>query len=113
MQADAVLNVAQAFIVAGVPCMVMPHWLSNNAWVTLLLFDWLYQHMKEGKDVATVLHHAMLEMLDNWFGIKYWGAYSVFGLPTVHLPQEMLVEIAHPDQPLINYLADSTEGIKR
>jgi hypothetical protein len=25
----------------------------------------------------------------------------------------MLVEIAHPDQPLINYLADSTEGIKR
>jgi hypothetical protein len=79
MQAEAVLNVVQAFMVARVPCMMMPHWLSNNAWVTSLLFDWLYQHMKEGEDVATALHHAMLEMLDDGFGIKYHynkkGAY--------------------------------------
>jgi hypothetical protein len=94
MQAEAVLNVAQAFMVSRVPCVMMLHWLSNNAWVTSLLFDWLYQHMKEGEDVATALHHAMLEMLDDGFGIKYWGAYSVFGLPTVHLPQEMLVNMA-------------------
>jgi hypothetical protein len=100
MQAEAVLNVAQAFMVARVPCVVTPHWLSNKAWVTSLLFDWLCQHMKEGEDVATALHHAVL---DDGFGIKYWGAYSVFGLPTVHLPQEMLVDMAHPDQPLINY----------
>ncbi len=97
MQEQGVLNVAQAFIVAGVPCVGMPHWLSNNAWVTLLLFNWLYQHMKEGENVATALNHAMLEMLDDGCDIKYWGAYSVFGLPTVHLPREMLVNMAHPE----------------
>lgn len=51
----------------------------------------------EGENVATALHHAMLEMLDDGCGIKYWGAYSVFGLPTVHLPREMLVNMAHPE----------------
>lgn len=53
--------------------------------------------MKEGENVATALNHAMLEMLDDGCDIKYWGAYSVFGLPTVHLPREMLVNMAHPE----------------
>jgi hypothetical protein len=47
-----------------------------------LLFDWLYQHMKEGEDVATALHNAMLEMLDNGFGIKILG--SIFSVWLAH-----------------------------
>jgi hypothetical protein len=73
----------------------MPHWLSNNAWVTTsLLFDWLYQHMKEGEDVAKLCTMPCWRCWTMGLASKYWGAYSVFGLPTVHLPQEMLVDMA-------------------
>jgi len=77
-------------MVAGVPCVIMSHWLPSDPAATSVLFGQLYRLMKEGDDVSTALRRSMLRMLEDGVGMEQWGAYSVLGLPTVRLPDDML-----------------------
>lgn len=77
-------------MVAGVPCSVVSQWKVEDA-STRRLMEHFYQHMLKGVDVATALRSSMLEMLDKKASIKQWAPFMVWGLPTVCLPDELLV----------------------
>ena len=88
IEAKSMLNMARTFMVASV---IMTHRLPSDTTATSMLFSQLYRLMKEGDDVSTALRRPMLRMLEDGLGMEQRGAYSVLGVPTVCLPDDMLV----------------------
>lgn len=93
IKAEGVLNLARAFMVAGVPCSVVSQWKVEDG-STAQLMTLFYQHLLQGLNVATALRSSMQEMLDNGSSIRQWAPFMVWGLPTVCLPDELLSEDA-------------------
>jgi hypothetical protein len=86
---EGVLNLPRAFLVAGVPCIVASQWLVDDK-LTPELMEEFYGCMKQGSDVAEALCHSMrLMKRRHEQDLNKWGAFNVWGLPTVCLPKEL------------------------
>lgn len=87
--AEGVLNLPRAFLIAGVPCIVASQWLVDDKRTPMFMMEF-YGLMKQGRDVATSLCLAMRRMKrSNEEDFHIWGAFNVWGLPTVCLPKEV------------------------
>ncbi|KAI5077259.1 hypothetical protein GOP47_0007083 [Adiantum capillus-veneris] len=89
LQSGSYLNLPRALTLAGVPCVVAAQWPVEDACSTPRLMQYFYQGMKDGLDASTALQVSMQKMLaDGQYSVYQWGAFMVWGLPTVRLPIE-------------------------
>lgn len=94
---DGEVNLPRALMIAGVPAAVVSQWEIGDS-SSPALMKAFYENLKYGKDVASALQSAMIQLssdqLESENGIFGWGPFLIWGLPTVHLPEELWTESA-------------------
>ena len=87
---EGVLNLPRAFMVAGIPCIVMSQWKCDDDSTAMFMKE-LYTHMKETGDyVASAQREVMLTMMRSGMEIYKWGVFAVWGFPEVRLPPQLV-----------------------
>ena len=84
--AEGLVNLARAFIIAGVPCVVASQWAVEDK-VTPTLMKSFYYNLRDGQDVATSLRLAMSQMIDEGSSVKAWAPFVVWGSSSLVLPK--------------------------
>jgi len=85
-------------MIAGVPAAVVSQWEIGDS-SSPILMKAFYENLKYGKDVASALQSAMIQLSSDQLesenaDIFGWGPFLIWGLPTVHLPEELWTENA-------------------
>ena len=88
---EGVHNLPRAFMIAGVPCLVVSQWKVNDA-VAPKLMESFYTSLRKGMDVASALRLAMCQMLEEKQPLYAFAPFLVWGLPTVCLPKELQLD---------------------
>lgn len=83
------MRLVNAILTRGIPCALMSNYPVFDS-SSDVFFAHFYTSLKNGRSVAAAVRYSMLEMKNEGFELDQWGAFSVFGDPTVCLPQEML-----------------------
>ncbi len=111
------MGLPQAFLVAGVPCVVESQWSLKDE-PNSKLMKRFYKEMSQGSDIATAIRAAMLSMkpekgspVEVASSVYEWGGYLVWGLPTVTLPPSMLKCSWLPPKPISRRHRRRDDGI--
>jgi len=79
---EGVTNLVEAFLVSGAKSVVATLWTADDTY-TLDLMERFYTHIAKGKDKATALRQAKLDLLAKFVGKQvppyYWGAFVLVG----------------------------------
>ena len=84
--AEGLVNLARAFIIAGVPCVVASQWAVLDEFTSMLM-KYFYSNLRHGQDVATSLRSAMSRMIDEGCSVKAWAPFVVWGSSSLVLPE--------------------------
>ncbi|KAG0601668.1 hypothetical protein M758_11G130500 [Ceratodon purpureus] len=84
--AEGLMNLARAFIIAGVPCVVASQWsvLDDS---TPVLMKRFYDQLRHGHDVASSLRSAMSSMIEAGFPMQAWCPFVIWGSSSLLLPE--------------------------
>jgi CHAT domain-containing protein len=86
--AEGLVNLARAFIIAGVPCVVASQWAVLDGFTSTLM-KYFYYNLRHGQDVATSLRSAMSRMIDEGCSVKAWAPFVVWGSSSLVLPKDL------------------------
>jgi CHAT domain-containing protein len=86
--AEGLVNLARAFIIAGVPCVVASQWAVLDGFTSTLM-KYFYYNLRHGQDVATSLRSAMSRMIDEECSVKAWAPFVVWGSSSLVLPEDL------------------------
>ena len=87
IQKEVAIRPVEKILRHGIPCVVMSNYPVLDA-SSDVFFTHLYTKLKSGESVGAAVRHSMLEMKN--VDLDQWTSFSVFGDPTLRLPEEML-----------------------
>lgn len=89
---EGVLNLPRAFMLMGVPSVVVSQWrVDDNATSDLMKYFYTHLH-KANMDVSVALRLSMCQMIDDKVKeskVQQWAPFSVWGSPSVCIPESL------------------------
>lgn len=84
--AEGLVNLARAFIIAGVPCVVASQRAVCDEFTSRLM-KYFYSNLRHGQDVTASLRSAMSRMIDEGCSVKKWAPFVIWGSSSLVLPE--------------------------
>lgn len=85
--AEGLVNLARAFIIAGVPCVVATQWAVLDD-PSAKLMKGFYNSLRHGNDVASSLRSAMCSMIAKHH-VREWAPFVSWGSSSLVLPEQL------------------------
>ena len=89
--AEGLVNLARAFIIAGVPCVVASQWAILDSSTRKLMKEF-YDELRHGNDVASSLRSAMSSMIKRGHHVCEWAPFVIWGSSSLVLPKPLHCE---------------------
>jgi CHAT domain-containing protein len=100
---EGIASLERAFLLAGAKSVIASLWTADDIFTSTLMRRF-FQHLVGGEEMASALHQAKLDLLEE-FGsqadVAYWGAFTLVGDGRIsyHIDEQRHIVSASSSQP--------------